>query len=176
MSIILVHYLHQPGDSRKQLNHLLCREMNRFAIILAASLLAGCATSPPVDPFTTIPDGGVSTVLVGDIVCDTLESNPKKARFDAYFRIEDPATVAMLTELMRQGKSEPDFPFIGILSYQRFVDARGRPIADTHIVNFNNTVTRGVHQRDELEIQTTPSPEAGSDRLDAEMAFSSKSN
>jgi hypothetical protein len=78
--------------------------------------------------------------LVGDVVCDTLEYKPKKARFATYFRIEDPATVAKLTELMRQEKAEVGFPFIGILSYQRFVDARGRPVAETHIVNFSNTV------------------------------------
>ena len=29
MSIIIVHYLHQPGDSRKRLNHLLTHTMKR---------------------------------------------------------------------------------------------------------------------------------------------------
>ncbi len=111
-----------------------------FAIVFGVASLAGCATHPQSDPFTQIPDGAVSAVLVGDVVCDTLEYNPKKARFETYFRVEDPATVAQLTELMRQEKSESDFPFIGILSYQRFVDARGRAVAETHIVNFDNTV------------------------------------
>ena len=68
--------------------------MKRIAIVLAVSVLAGCATHPPLDPFTQIPDGAVSAVLVGDVVCDTLEYNPKKARFETYFRVEDPATVA----------------------------------------------------------------------------------
>ena len=116
------------------------RKMNRLTIILAASLLAGCASRPPVDPFAHMPDDAVSAILVGDIVCDTLEYNPKKARFDTFFRIEDPDVVAKLTRLMKGVKSELGFPFIGVLSYQRFVNARGRPIAETHIVNFNNTV------------------------------------
>jgi len=116
------------------------RKMKRIAILFITVILVGCATHPPRDPFTQIPDGKVSAILVGNLVCDTLEYNSKKARFETYFRINDPVTVAQLTELMRQEKSEPDFPLIGILSYQRFVEAGGRPVAETHIVNFNNTV------------------------------------
>ena len=113
--------------------------MKKLIVILAAWTLAGCATRLQVDPFSRLSQNAAKAVLVGAII-NPFEPDPKKARFKTYFRIENPETVAKLTDLMRQAKSKPDFPFIGILSYQRFVDARGHLLAETHIVNFDNSV------------------------------------
>ncbi len=77
---------------------------------------------------------------MGNVVCDSDGYDPKKARFVTYFRIDDPTTVRELTTAMRNEKTQRNFPLIGILSYQQFIDQHGRVVANTRIVNWDNTV------------------------------------
>lgn len=100
------------------------------------SALAGCSTHPPSFSCSSLPPTAVKAVIVGHYV-DPFERDPK---FEEYFRTDDPDTVATLTDVIRQHRSIIRPPFIGILAYQRFVDARGQVLAETHIVNFDSAV------------------------------------
>jgi len=111
-------------------------KMKSLIIIFAASVIVGCSKPTTSAQSTSIAAHAAKAIIVGNYV-DPFERDPI---FTEYFRIDDTNTVANLTDVIKQPRSIIRPPFIGILAYQRFVDAQGRVLAETHIVNFDNAV------------------------------------
>lgn len=105
--------------------------------------ITGCATRPTgQNPFASLEPARVAKIQVGE-----LSVNPETARssFTQYFEITDPNIISRLVGLTGSSPHKTDgWPGIGMLSYQRFVDFDGRVVADTRIVNFDNTVV--IHE------------------------------
>ena len=114
--------------------------MKRIAALLLVLLVAnGCATRPTgQNPFASLEAACIAKIQVGDL---SVNPETSKSTFTQYFEITDPKVVGRLVELVRDtGHKTDGWPAIGMLSYQRFLDASGRVLADTRIVNFDNTV------------------------------------
>ncbi len=115
--------------------------------LIPVLLLAGCASQRGADPFMAFDTGTVETVLVGEWVDETRSlDGPDESRFETYFEVSDPLTVKRLCLLARTTERGHGYPFIGILSCQRFLTAGGKVVADTRIVNFDNAVV--IHEPD----------------------------
>ena len=124
--------------------------MKRIAmVLLLLPVVTGCVTRPTGEnPFATLEPTRVAKIAVGD-----LSVNPEtdESTFTQYFEITNPKVVSRLVELVTSTKHQSDgWPGIGMLSYQRFLDANGCVLADTRIVNFDNT---GVIHEPEIPIE-----------------------
>lgn len=118
--------------------------MKRIAIVLILlAVVTGCATRPTGEnPFATLDPTQVAKITVGDL---SVNPETEESTFSVYFEITDQHIVRRLVELATNSKHQIDgWPGIGMLSYQRFLDPDGRVLADTCIVNFDNTVV--IHE------------------------------
>lgn len=112
--------------------------MKKNLPILLTLLFAGCATTSDRDPLAGISPDRVSSIQVGTFKVGAAE----QPEFQQYFLIDNPSTVRKLTSLLATSdRIDPYLPGIGGLSWQRFLNEKGDPIAVTCIVNYGSRIT-----------------------------------
>ena len=123
--------------------------MRTVAAILVLVAVAGCTSTRA--PFSARRVNRMVAVAVGETHLGDYDPfaadengviHDPVPQFATYFTITNPAVVAQLRSLVAEvPKYEDGFiPMVGVLSEQRFLDSRGAVLAQTHIVNFGNTV------------------------------------
>jgi len=96
------------------------------------------------EPFDRVDTNRIVCVVVGHTVDPFADKHKPTSppKFQKYFELHDVQLAKTLAGLVKEMKKsdEMNYPFIGVLSEQQFIDSAGNVVFTTHIVNWKNSV------------------------------------